>query len=158
MTGRFAIRNLQFAILKPVTVHDLPAVNATLNGISGVLLVVGYVLMRARRIDQHRRVMLAAFVTSSAFLVSYIIYHAQVGSVRFTRQGFVRPLYFTILVTHVSLAAVTLPLAIITLSRGLKARYAKHRRIARWTLPIWLYVSVTGVLVYVLLYQPTWLL
>ena len=141
-----------------MTIHDLPAINATLNGISGVLLIVGYVLMRARRIDLHRRVMLAAFVTSSVFLVCYVIYHAQVGSVRFTRQGNVRPLYFTILITHVTLAAVTLPLAIVTLSRGLKGRYVKHRAIARWALPIWLYVSVTGVLVYVLLYQPTWLL
>jgi putative membrane protein len=102
--------------------------------------------------------MIAAFTTSSLFLLSYIVYHAQVGSVRFTRQGFVRPLYFTILVTHVTLAAAVLPMAIVTLSRGLKARYPQHRRIARWTLPIWLYVSVTGVLVYVLLYQPTWLL
>jgi putative membrane protein len=141
-----------------MSVHDLPAVNATLNGIAGVLLIVGYALMRARRIDLHRRVMLAAFITSSLFLASYLIYHAQVGSVPFTRQGLVRPLYFTILITHVTLAVVTLPLAIVTLSRGLKARYPKHRAIARWTLPIWLYVSVTGVLVYVLLYQPTWLL
>ena len=141
-----------------MTIHDLPAVNATLNGISAILLVIAYVLIRARRIEQHRRVMIAAFVTSSLFLVCYLVYHAQVGSVRFTRQGFVRPLYFTILITHVTLAAVTLPLALITLSRGLKARYAKHRAIARWTLPIWLYVSITGVLVYVLLYQPTWLL
>ena len=141
-----------------MSVHDLPAINATLNAISAVLLVVAYLLIRARRIEQHRRMMLAACTTSSLFLLSYITYHAQVGSVRFTRQGFVRPLYFTILITHVTLAAATLPLALVTLSRGLKARYAKHRAIARWTLPIWLYVSVTGVLVYVLLYQPTWLL
>jgi len=141
-----------------LTVHDLPAVNATLNALSGVLLLTGYVLIRRRRIEQHRRVMIAAFITSSLFLVCYVIYHAQVGSVRFTRQGFVRPLYFTILITHVTLAAVVLPLAIVTLSRGLGARYAQHRLIARWTLPIWLYVSVTGVLVYVLLYQPGWLL
>jgi putative membrane protein len=141
-----------------LTTRDLPAVNATLNGISGVLLLVGYLLIRARKIELHRRVMIAAFTTSSLFLVSYIVYHAQVGSVRFVRQGFVRPLYFTILITHVTLAAVVLPLAIVTLSRGLKARYARHRAIARWTFPIWLYVSVTGVLVYVLLYQPTWLL
>ena len=141
-----------------MTLHDLPAVNATLNGISAVLLVVAYLLIRARRVETHRRVMLAAFATSSLFLVCYLVYHAQVGSVRFTRQGFVRPLYFTILVTHVTLAVVTLPLAIVTLSRGLKAKYARHRAIARWTLPIWLYVSVTGVLVYVLLYQPSWLL
>jgi putative membrane protein len=141
-----------------MTIHDLPAVNATLNALSGVLLVTGYVLIRLRRIEQHRRVMIAAFITSSLFLVCYVVYHAQVGSVRFTRHGFVRPLYFTILITHVTLAAVVLPLAIVTLSRGLGARYAQHRVIARWTLPIWLYVSVTGVLVYVLLYQPGWLL
>ena len=141
-----------------MTLQDLPAVNATLNGVSAVLLVAAYLLIRARRVETHRRVMLAAFATSSLFLVTYLVYHAQVGSVRFTRQGFVRPLYFTILITHVVLAAATLPLAIITLSRGLKARYARHRAIARWTLPIWLYVSVTGVLVYVLLYQPGWLL
>jgi len=139
-----------------MSIHDLPAVNATLNAISGVLLVIAYALIRARRIEQHRAVMIAAFSTSSLFLVCYIIYHAQVGSVPFTRRGFVRPLYFTILITHVTLAAAVLPLAIVTLSRGLKARYPQHRRIARWTFPIWLYVSVTGVLVYVLLYQPTW--
>jgi uncharacterized membrane protein YozB (DUF420 family) len=141
-----------------MTLHDLPAVNATLNAISGVLLLVAYTMIRARKIEQHRKVMIAAFVTSSVFLVCYVIYHAQVGSVRFTRHGLVRPLYFTILVTHVTLAALVLPLAIVTLSRGLKARYPQHRRIARWTFPLWLYVSVTGVLVYVLLYQPTWLL
>ena len=141
-----------------MTVRDLPAINASLNALSAVLLFTGYLLIRARRVPQHRRCMIAAFTTSSLFLVCYIVYHAQVGSVPFTRQGFVRPLYFTILITHVTLAATVLPLAIVTLSRGLKARYPQHRRIARWTLPIWLYVSVTGVLVYVLLYQPTWLL
>lgn len=130
---------------------SLPAINATLNAISGVLLIVAYALIRARRIEQHRKVMLAAFVSSSLFLVCYVIYHAQVGSVRFTRQGLVRPVYFTILITHVVLAAAVLPLAIITLTRGLQGRYAQHRRIARWTLPIWLYVSVTGVLVFAML-------
>src|SRR5712691_5058901 len=141
-----------------MTIHDLPVVNASLNALSGILLIVGFALIRARRFELHRRFMIAAFAASSLFLVCYIVYHAQVGSVRFTRQGFVRPLYFTILITHVTLAAAVLPLAIVTLSRGLKARYPQHRRIARWTFPIWLYVSVTGVLVYVLLYQPTWLL
>ena len=141
-----------------MTLHDLPAINAALNSMSAVLLVIGYLLIRARKVESHRRVMLAAFATSSLFLVCYLVYHAQVGSVRFTRQGFVRPLYFTILVTHVTLAATVLPLAIVTLTRGLKGRYPQHRRLARWTFPIWLYVSVTGVLVYVLLYQPTWLL
>ena len=141
-----------------MTVQTLPAVNATLNALSGVLLLAGYVLIRKGQIERHRRCMIAAFVASSLFLVCYIVYHVQVGSVRFVRQGVVRPIYFTILITHVTLAAVILPLALVTLSRGLKARYAKHRAIARWTLPIWLYVSVTGVLVYVLLYQPTWLI
>ena len=141
-----------------MSLTDLPAVNASLNALSGVLLLVAYALIRARRIEQHRMVMIAAFATSSLFLVCYVIYHAQVGSVRFVRQGIVRPIYFTILITHVTLAAAVVPLAIVTLSRGLKARYPQHRRIARWTFPIWLYVSVTGVLVYVLLYQPTWLL
>jgi uncharacterized membrane protein YozB (DUF420 family) len=141
-----------------VTLHDLPAVNASLNALSGLLLLSGYIMIRTRRIEQHRRCMVAAFITSSVFLVCYVVYHAKVGSVPFTRQGFVRSLYFTILVTHVTLAATVVPLALVTLSRGLKGRYPQHIRIARWTFPIWLYVSVTGVLVYVLLYQPTWLL
>ena len=141
-----------------MSVTDLPAVNATLNAISGILLLVAYAHIRARRIQQHRRFMIAAFATSSLFLVCYLVYHAQVGSVPFTRQGLVRPLYFTILITHVTLAATVVPLALVTLSRGLKARYPEHRRIARWTFPVWMYVSVTGVLVYVLLYQPEWLL
>jgi putative membrane protein len=141
-----------------ISVHDLPAVNASLNALSGILLLIGYVLIRTRRIALHRRFMIAAFVASSLFLVCYVIYHAQVGSVRFTRTGIVRPIYFTILITHVTLAAVVLPMAIVTLSRGLGSRFTQHRRIARWTFPIWMYVSVTGVLVYVLLYQPTWIL
>jgi uncharacterized membrane protein YozB (DUF420 family) len=141
-----------------MTVQSLPAINATLNAISTVLLVSGYLLIRGRHVAMHRRCMIAACVTSTLFLASYVTYHLQVGSVRFTRQGLVRPLYFTILLTHVSLAITVLPLAIVTLWRGLKSRFDRHRAIARWTLPIWLYVSVTGVLVYVLLYQPTWLL
>jgi uncharacterized membrane protein YozB (DUF420 family) len=140
-----------------LTVHDLPIVNATLNALSAILLIVGWLFIRVGRISQHRRCMVAAFATSSLFLVSYLVYHAEVGSVPFTRHGFVRPLYFSILISHVTLAASVLPLALVTLSRGLKARYDAHRKIARWTLPIWLYVSATGVLVYVLLYQPTWL-
>jgi uncharacterized membrane protein YozB (DUF420 family) len=141
-----------------MSIHDLPAINATLNATSGVLLLVGWLLIRTRRIEQHRKFMIGAFAASSLFLVCYVIYHAQVGSVRFTRQGFVRPFYFTILITHVTLAFTVVPLAIISLSRGLARNYPQHRRIARWTFPIWMYVSVTGVLVYVLLYQPTWLL
>jgi putative membrane protein len=140
-----------------LTVHDLPALNAILNGVAGILLAIGWLLIRARRIAAHRAIMIAAFVTSSLFLISYVLYHAQVGSVRFTREGFVRPVYYAILITHVTLAATVPPLAIITLVRALRGRFARHRAIARWTFPIWMYVSVTGVLVYVLLYQPTWL-
>ena len=141
-----------------ITVHDLPAVNASLNALSGTLLLIGYVLIRAKRIAAHRAFMIAAFTASALFLICYVIYHAQVGSVPFQRHGAVRPIYFTILITHVLLAFTVLPLAIVTLTRGLKGRYPQHRRIARWTFPIWMYVSVTGVLVYVLLYQPTWLI
>jgi putative membrane protein len=141
-----------------VTVHGLPAVNATLNAISTVLLVTGYILIRGRHIALHRRCMIAACVTSTLFLACYVTYHLQVGSVRFPRHGYVRPLYYIILITHVTLAVTVPPLAIVTLWRGLKMRIDRHRAIARWTLPIWLYVSVTGVLVYVLLYQPTWLI
>lgn len=141
-----------------MTAHDLPALNATLNAISGVLLAAGWVLIKAKRIQQHRLCMIAAVVVSTAFLASYLIYHWQVGSVPFLRQGIVRPIYFTVLITHVILAAATVPLAIVTFTRGLNGRVARHRAIARWTMPIWLYVSVTGVLVYILLYQPTWLI
>jgi len=141
-----------------LTLRDLPALNAFLNGTAAVLLVTAFILIKQGRREQHKKVMLAAFTVSTLFLISYLTYHAQVGSVRFERQGFVRPLYFTILITHVTLAALVLPLAIVTLSRGLRERFDRHRAIARWTLPIWLYVSVTGVLVYVLLYQPTWLI
>ena len=141
-----------------MTVHDLPAVNATLIAIAAVLLVVGYALIRNRQIERHLQVMIAAFGVSVLFLIGYVVYHLEVGSVRFTRQGIVRPIYFSVLISHIVLAATVPPLAILTLTRGLQARYPTHRRVARWTLPIWLYVSVTGVLVYVLLYQPTWLL
>ena len=132
----------------------LPTINATLNALSAVLLVWGYLLIRAKRIDQHRRVMKTAFVTSCLFLVCYLVYHAQVGSVPFGHQGTtLRTVYLSILFTHTVLAATVPVLAIITLRRGLAARYDKHRRIARWTLPIWLYVSVTGVVVYTMLYH-----
>jgi putative membrane protein len=136
-----------------MTVADLPAINATLNGISAILLTIGWVLISKRRIEQHRKVMLSAFATSTVFLICYVIYHANVGSRPFTGQGPIRVVYFTILITHIILAAATLPLALITLSRALRSRFDHHRRIARWTLPIWLYVSVTGVIVYVMLYQ-----
>jgi len=136
-----------------MSIADLPAVNATLNAIAAVLLVIGFVLIRRGRIEQHRRVMLAAFATSALFLISYLVYHANAGSRPFTGQGPVRVFYFVILFTHIVLAAAILPMALITLSRGLRAEFDRHRRIARWTLPIWLYVSVTGVIVYLMLYQ-----
>jgi uncharacterized membrane protein YozB (DUF420 family) len=132
----------------------LPSINATLNALSAVLLVCGYVLIRRKQIARHRRVMLTAFVTSCLFLVCYLVYHAQVGSVPFHHEGTtLRTVYLSILFTHTVLAATVPVLAIITLRRGLAARYDRHRRIARWTLPIWLYVSVTGVVVYVMLYH-----
>jgi putative membrane protein len=133
-------------------IHTLPSVNAFLNATSAILLSWGYTLIRRRRIEQHKRVMLTAFGTSSLFLVCYLIYHFQVGSVRYTHTGFLRPLYYTILISHTLLAATVPVLAIITLSRALKERFPAHRAIARWTLPIWLYVSVTGVVVYAMLY------
>ncbi len=134
-------------------VTDLPAVNATLNGIAAVLLATGYVFIRRRRIDAHRRCMLAAFATSTLFLVSYLVYHYNVGSVPFTRQGPIRVVYFATLISHIVLAALILPLALVTLQRALRGRFARHAAIARWTLPVWLYVSVTGIAVYWMLYQ-----
>jgi protein SCO1/2/putative membrane protein len=131
----------------------LPSINALLNATAAVLLVWGYTLIRRKRIQQHRKVMTAAFVTSCLFLVCYIVYHVQVGSVRFQHEGAIRTVYLSILGTHTILAAIVPVLAIITLRRGLAARYDKHRKIARWTLPIWLYVSVTGVVVYLMLYH-----
>jgi uncharacterized membrane protein YozB (DUF420 family) len=136
-----------------MTVADLPAVNATLNAIAATLLAVGYVQIRRGRIAQHRRSMLAAFATSALFLVSYVVYHANAGSRPFPGQGTMRVVYFTVLVTHVILAAAILPLALLTLYRALAGQFDRHRPLARWTLPIWLYVSVTGVIVYVMLYQ-----
>jgi putative membrane protein len=136
-----------------MTVADLPALNAALNGTAAILLVIGHTLIRRGRRRQHRAVMLAAFTTSALFLVSYTIYHAKAGSHPFPGHGPIRAVYVSILITHVILAAVILPLAIVTLSRGLRGRFERHVRIARWTLPIWLYVSVTGVLVYLMLYQ-----
>ena len=136
-----------------MTVADLPALNATLNAISATLLVIGYVLIRRGRIRQHRAVMLAAFAVSALFLVSYLIYHANVGSRPFPGRGAIRAIYLTILFTHIVLAAAILPMALITLTHGLRERFDRHVPIARWTLPIWLYVSVTGVIVYLMLYQ-----
>jgi uncharacterized membrane protein YozB (DUF420 family) len=136
-----------------MAVGDLPAVNAALNALAAVLLVFGYVLIRRGAVRQHRAVMLAAFGTSALFLTSYLVYHANVGSRPFPGQGPVRLVYFAVLITHVVLAAAVLPLALVTLSRGLRSRFDRHVKVARWTLPIWLYVSVTGVIVYLMLYQ-----
>jgi uncharacterized membrane protein YozB (DUF420 family) len=131
----------------------LPSINALLNATAAVLLVWGYTLIRRKRVATHRRVMIAAFVTSCLFLAGYLVYHAQVGTVRFRGTGAIRAVYLGILGTHTVLAAAVPVLAIITLRRGLSGRYDRHRRIARWTLPIWLYVSVTGVVVYAMLYH-----
>ena len=132
---------------------DLAALNACLNAASGLLLVMGHRAIRRFEIETHRRLMIAAAATSAVFLASYLTYHAKVGSVHFAGQGVIRPVYFAILISHTVLAAAVLPLALRTLYLGLKRRDEKHRRIARWTYPIWLYVSVTGVVVYVLLYR-----
>ncbi len=136
-----------------MTISDLPAVNAALNATAATLLVIGYTLIRRGRIRQHRAVMLAAFATSTLFLISYLVYHAHAGSRPFPGRGPIRGVYFTILITHIILAAAILPMALITLSRALRERFDRHKAIARWTLPIWLYVSVTGVIVYLMLYQ-----
>ncbi len=136
-----------------IGIHDLPAVNATLNATSAVLLITGYTLIRKGRRQAHQRVMLTAFTVSILFLISYLVYHSQVGSVHYPHTGAIRTVYLTILATHTILAAAVPILAIITLRRALKGRFDRHRRLARWTLPIWLYVSVTGVVVYLMLYQ-----
>lgn len=136
-----------------IGVRDLPAVNAGLNATSAVLLVWGHQLMRRKQIANHKKVMLAAFGVSVAFLICYLIYHARVGSVPFRKAGAIRAVYFTILISHTVLAATVPVLAVVTLRRGLKYQISRHRQIAKWTYPIWLYVSVTGVLVYLMLYQ-----
>ena len=132
---------------------DLPTLNAFLNGTAAILLVAGYILIRRKNIETHRKVMWAAFTMSVLFLVSYLVYHYQVGSVRFQKTGAIRTVYLSVLLTHTVLAAAVPPLAVITLRRGVTANYQRHRRIARWTLPIWLYVSITGVVVYWMLYR-----
>ena len=131
----------------------LPTLNATLNATAAVLLTCGYVMIRRGRVAVHRAFMLAAFATSALFLVSYVVYHASAGSRPFEGHGPVRAVYFAVLISHIVLAAAIVPLALVTLSRGLRGRYDRHVAIARWTLPIWLYVSVTGVVVYVMLYH-----
>ena len=130
-----------------------PLINASLNGTSAVLLVTAHSMIKRGRVATHRGLMLAAVITSSLFLVSYLYYHAHVGSVHFRGLGWSRPVYFSILISHTTLAAAIVPLVIITLSRALRQRFDRHRAIARWTYPIWLYVSVTGVIIYFMLYH-----
>jgi len=130
-----------------------PVINATLNGTSAVLLVTAHQQIKAGRMAAHRALMLTAVATSTLFLISYLYYHWHVGSVRFPRQGFWRHVYISILISHTILAATIVPLAIITLSRALRGRFDRHRAIARWTYPLWLYVSVTGVVIYFMLYR-----
>jgi putative membrane protein len=130
-----------------------PAVNASLNGASAALIIGGRAFISRGRVAIHRAFMIAAVVTSSLFLVSYVYYHAHVGSVHFKGHGIARPVYFTILTTHTILAAAIVPLVIVTLNRALRNRFDRHRVIARWTFPLWLYVSITGVVIYVMLYH-----
>ncbi|HEV7375026.1 MAG TPA: DUF420 domain-containing protein [Pyrinomonadaceae bacterium] len=140
-------------------IFTLPHVNAFLNTTSGLCLIAGYIFIRRRQIRAHRASMIAAFIASSIFLVSYVLYHSLLayhlgqGPTKFRGEGFIRPVYFVILITHTILAIVIVPFIIVTLRRGLKRDDARHKRIARWTLPLWLYVSVTGVVVYLFLYQ-----
>ena len=137
----------------PAQYAIFPVINASLNGVSAVLLLIGRWFIGKGRVASHRATMIAAVITSALFLISYLYYHAHVGSVRFQGTGWSRPVYFTILISHVTLAAAIVPLVIITLTRALRERFDRHRAIARWTFPLWLYVSVTGVLVYFMLYH-----
>ena len=134
-------------------ISDLPTVNASLNSVSAVLLIVGYLFIRQKKIAAHKKCMFAAFAVSVLFLISYVIYHANAGSTPFTKQGWIRPVYFTILISHIILAFLIVPLAIRTLYLAWRERFEQHRRIAKITFPIWLYVSITGVLIYLMLYQ-----
>ncbi|HZM92788.1 MAG TPA: DUF420 domain-containing protein [Vicinamibacterales bacterium] len=136
-----------------LTISDLPALNATLNGIAATLILAGYVLIKRGDQRKHQWCMLGALATSGLFLVSYVTYHLNAGSKPFPGQGPIRLVYFAILITHVILAAVIVPLALVTATRGLRSQFDRHVRIARWTFPIWLYVSVTGVVIYLMLYE-----
>jgi putative membrane protein len=132
---------------------SLAPLNAILNSTAAILLLAGYIAIRSHWVRVHRACMIGAFTVSVAFFVSYCIYHYHVGDVRFGGRGLVRPMYFSILISHVALAVAIVPLALITLGRALRGRFARHRRIARWTWPIWMYVSVTGVVVYLMVYR-----
>lgn len=134
------------------SVSQLPALNAALNATSALLLIAGYLQIRALRVRQHRACMLSAFAVSILFLISYLTYHYHAGSMRFTGQGWVRPVYFAVLISHTVLAAAVPVLAVLTLRLAWRREFLRHRRLARWTFPIWLYVSVTGVAIYAFLY------
>lgn len=135
-----------------MTLNDLPALNATLNGTAAVLLLIGWVHIRRGRRAAHRAAMLGACAVSTLFLASYVVYHANVGSRPYGGTGLLRVVYFTVLITHIVLAAAIVPLVAVTLVRALRERFDRHARIARWTLPLWLYVSATGVVIYLMLY------
>jgi uncharacterized membrane protein YozB (DUF420 family) len=137
-----------------MTISDLPAINASLNALSTVFLTLGYIFIKQRKQDAHRNCMVAAFITSVIFLACYLTYHFSVTVVtKFQGHGIVRPIYFFILITHIILAVVIVPLVLVTLNRALKQRWEAHKKISRWTWPLWMYVSVTGVIVYMMLYQ-----
>jgi uncharacterized membrane protein YozB (DUF420 family) len=145
--------------MKPLPLTSLPAVNASLNAACTVFLLLGFAFIRNGKIRYHRFCMIVAFLCSTVFLCFYLWFHFHAGVIRFGGQGWIRPVYLTILITHTTLAVVIVPLILITLSRALRERFDRHRAIARWTLPLWLYVSVTGVIVYWLLYiayTPIW--
>ncbi len=149
----FLLLGRQTALQSGHEVSALPAFNAFLNGTSAVLLTLGYVFIRLKKVTAHKTCMLTALGVSTLFLISYVIYHYQAGSVAFEGTGFIRPVYFTLLISHIVLAACIVPLALVTIYRAWSEQFDRHRRIARWTLPIWLYVSVTGVIVYWMLYK-----
>lgn len=138
-----------------MSISQLPALNAILNSISAILLVTGYIFIRRKKIKAHKITMISAFVTSTVFLTSYLIYHfsKELGPTKFQGEGIIRPIYFVILITHTILAITIVPMIFVTFSRALKKKFDPHRKIARWTLPLWMYVSVTGVIVYLMLYQ-----
>jgi uncharacterized membrane protein YozB (DUF420 family) len=140
-------------MLPMLTIADLPLLNATLNGISTLLLSSGYVAIRRQHVALHKTCMLSACVTSILFLTSYLIYHYHIGSRPFPGQGGVRVVYFAILISHTILSVVIVPMVLMTLYRALTSQWLRHQRLARWTLPLWLYVSLTGVVIYIMLYQ-----
>ena len=142
-----------FFLIASLPLSIIPSINAALNATCVLLLILGYVMIRQKRITAHKYFMGSAFIVSILFLISYLIYHYQVGSVSFTGRGWIRSVYFTILISHTILALVITPMACLTIYRAIKGRYESHIRIARWTFPIWVYVSLTGVTVYLMLYQ-----